>query len=439
MVDELRRRAAERLDIHTFNAMQDAMAAQPLPARIQLQAPTGAGKTLAFAVPFIASLPKGREGIKGVVIAPTRELVLQIFETVRALATPDFKTAAFYGGHDMQAEMASLTGSPDIIVATPGRLLDHIHRGAVDLRGVRSLVLDEYDKALELGFHEEMRAIMRRMKRVSTLILTSATSAAQLPDFVDGVDMSTLDFFDGEAPAPGLTVSRVHSDAADKLDTLEALLRRLCGTRTLVFVNHRDAAERVATAMRQRGIEAGLYHGALEQDMRERALILFGNGTTPVLVATDLAARGLDIDGVEAVVHYHMPLTPENWTHRNGRTGRQGADGSVYVIVSDVDKVPPFVSWTDEAEPASMPAQTCLPRITTLYINAGKRDKISRGDIAGFILRNSRLEAAELGRIDVRDHCAYAAVPAAKARETVEVLKPCKLKNKKVRVSQIKG
>lgn len=436
--DTLRRRAAERLSINEFNAMQQAMASQPLPARILLLAPTGAGKTLAYTIPFLASLSTKVEGIKGVVIAPTRELVLQIYEVVRTLAAPDFKVAAFYGGHNMQAEKASLTGNPDIIVATPGRLLDHIQRGNISLYDMRSLVLDEYDKSLELGFHDQMRSIMGRMRKVSTLILTSATQAAELPDFVDGSGITTLDFFNGEAVAPKLNICNIHSDCADKLDTLAALLRKICGTRTIVFVNHREAAERVATGMQKAGIKTGLYHGALDQDMRERALILFENGTTPVLAATDLAARGLDIDGVDAVVHYHLPIAAENWTHRNGRTGRQGADGKIFVITSDADKIQTFVTWDSTVDTDNIDQQEPLPRTTTLYINAGRKEKISRGDIAGYILRNSGLEGALLGRIDIRDHCAYAGVPANKARDIIEALKPFKLKGHKVRVSQIK-
>lgn len=437
-VQELESRAAERLDIPQLNGMQQAMASQTLPARILLLAPTGTGKTLAFALPFLASLPAGGDKVKGVVIAPTRELVLQIFEVIRTLASPEYKTAAFYGGHDMQAELASLSGKPDIIVATPGRLLDHLQRGALSLHYVRSLVLDEYDKSLELGFQKEMKSILGRLKMVSTLILTSATAAAQLPDFVDGVGMTALNFFGAGAPAPQPDILEVHSASADKLETLEALLHKLCGSRTLVFVNHREAADRVWGAMRGAGIPAGLYHGAMEQDMRERALIMFGNGSTPVLVATDLAARGLDIEGVDAVVHYHLPLTPEVWTHRNGRTARQGAGGQVYAIISDKDKVPSFVRTAGRVEPSELPEEACLPKITTLYINAGRREKISRGDVAGFILRNSGIEAAELGRIDLRDHCAYVAVPAGRAREIIEACKPYKLKGQRVRVSQIK-
>lgn len=436
--EELRRRAADRLGITAFNAMQEAAAALKGGSRSLLLAPTGAGKTLAFAVPFLASLPKPDGTPCGLVIAPTRELAVQIYETVRQLAAPDYKCSAFYGGHSMQAETASLSGRPDIIIATPGRVLDHLKRGGLSLHGVRSLVLDEYDKALELGFQADMKSIVGRLRNVSTLILTSATRASAIPDFMDATGMATLDFFDELTPAPQLDIARIDSADTDKLATLARVLEHL-GGRTLVFVNHREAAERTAQSLARLGVAAGLYHGALEQDDRERALILFANGTTPVLIATDLAARGLDIPEVETVVHYHLPVSPEVWTHRNGRTARQGGKGRVLAIINDKDRIPPFATFdrTETVEALGDAAPT--PEVITLYINAGRKEKISRGDVAGFILANTDITPAELGRIDLRDHAAFAAVPAAKARGAVEALKAHKLKNKKVRVNQIKG
>lgn len=436
---ELRQRAADRLGITQLNAMQQTMAAQPTPGRMLLLAPTGAGKTLAFALPLLTSLPAPQGSPCALVIAPTRELVVQTFETLRTLAAPDYKCAAFYGGHSMQSETASLSGNPDIIVATPGRALDHLRRGGLSLHQVRSLVLDEYDKSLELGFHREMKSIVGRLHNLETLILTSATKAAALPDFIDAGGLKTLDFFGKDTTVtPDIEVTAVESADTDKLDTLAALLKHI-GGRTLVFVNHREAAERVASSLAERGLHPGLYHGALEQADRERALILFGNGTTPTLVATDLAARGLDIDAVDNVVHYHLPVSAEAWTHRNGRTGRQGATGRAIVLLNDKDRIPPFVEIPKRQRIEDLRADATPAPVVTLYINAGRKDKISRGDVAGFILANTDLPPSELGRIDLRDHAAFAAVPAQRAREVIEALKPYKLKNTRVRVSQIKG
>lgn len=431
-------RVGERLNIKELTPMQREMLALRLPAKVMLQAPTGSGKTLAFALPFLLSLTPGAEGVKGLVLVPTRELALQVFEVVRTLATPEFKTAAFYGGHSFEAEVNTLAGNPDIVVATPGRLLDHIRRGSLNLFGVTSLVLDEYDKSLELGFQDEMRSIIGRLKNVKTMILTSATVLTEVPDFLSGVTFRHIDYTTPEETVvPEIDFRRVDSPSADKLETLVALLCDLGGERVIVFVNHRDAAERVYKHLVDLGFPAGLYHGGLEQNDRERALTLFSNGTTPVLVSTDLASRGLDISGVGAVIHYHLPVSPESMTHRNGRTGRMGAAGRAFAIISDKDKIPDFFPALDnywaEGTAGIVPSQWA-----TLHFNAGKREKISRGDIAGFLMQKGGLTRDEVGRIDVRDHQSYAAVPASKARETVIAVAPYKIKNTRVRVTRIK-
>ena len=431
-------RVTDRLKIKELTPMQREMLSLDLPARVMLQAPTGSGKTLAFALPFLRSLRQGGEGIKGLILVPTRELALQVYEVVRTLATPTFKTAAFYGGHSFETEVNTLAGNPDIVVATPGRLLDHIKRGSVALSGVGSLVLDEYDKSLELGFHAEMKSIIGRLRNVKTMILTSATVLSDVPDFLAGVKFRHIDYTTPEETVvPEIDFRRVDSPSADKLDTLDALLRDLGGERVIVFVNHRDAAERVYKHLAERGFPAGLYHGGLEQDARERALTLFSNGTTPVLVSTDLASRGLDISGVGAVIHYHLPVTPEVMTHRNGRTGRMGAVGRAFAILSDKDKIPDFFPALDNYWPDGT-ADVVPSQWATLHFNAGKREKISRGDIAGFLMQKGGLSKDEVGRIEVRDHQSFAAVPADKARATVIAVAPYKIKNTRVKVSRIK-
>ena len=218
-----------------------------------------------------------------------------------------------YGGHPFREEEASLSVAPDIVVATPGRLLDHINRSTIDLDGVATLVIDEYDKQLELGFEDEMRRICRRLKHVSTRILTSATGLGELPDWLplSGVKPEVLDFTEGGTPAPRPSIVRVGSPSRDKLDTLVDLLRARAGESAIVFVNHRESAERVWKRLRADHIPAGLYHGGLDQPERENALEMFANSTTPVLVSTDLGSRGLDIKGVDAVIHYHMPSSAE--------------------------------------------------------------------------------------------------------------------------------
>lgn len=431
---EIESRIAARLGIKSLLPMQRQMADIKLPARVLLCAPTGSGKTLAFAIAALRALDRPDGNVGTMVITPTRELTLQVYEILRTLAAPEFKTTALYGGHSFAAEAQSLEGKPEIIVGTPGRLLDHVKRGRLSLYNVRTLVIDEYDKALELGFHDDMKALVGRAVNLRNLVLTSATKG-DIPEFVGEVKQM-LDYSSNAEAQPDIEVFEVRSATPDKLDTLTELLHSLGGLKTIVFLNHRDAAERVYNHLQKEHFPAGLYHGGLEQAIRERSLILFNNGTTPILVATDLAARGLDIDEVGAVIHYHLPIERAAWTHRNGRTARMGAQGAAYAIISENDKLPEFARNLAAAKVE--PSDATWQPMATLYLNAGKKEKISRGDIVGYLCQKGGLTSAEIGKIDIRDHCAYVAVPADKARATAVALSPHKLKNTRVRVTQLK-
>lgn len=438
----IQQRIGERLGIATFTPMQKEVAALTAVRRLILLSPTGSGKTVAFVMPFLKAMDSVTDiadtEVRGVVLVPTRELAMQVFEVVRTVAAPELKTAVLYGGHSFATEQQSLAGKPHIVVGTPGRVLDHIRRGSLNVFSVKALVLDEYDKSLELGFLHDMKAIVGRMKNVSTLVLTSATRLRELPDFLGDAPFKVLDYSGADHQAtPKILFRKVESPSADKLDILDALLRDLGGKRVIVFVNHRDAAERVYNSLIGRGFPAGMYHGGLEQDKREKALTLFANGTTPVLVSTDLASRGLDIGHVGAVVHYHLPVNTEAMTHRNGRTGRMGAEGEAFAIVSEHDKVPDFFPALDNYWPAgkTLPAPSAT---ATLFFNVGKKDKISRGDIVGFLINKGGLSKEEVGRIDLGDHHAYVAVPGARARAAAVAVAPYKIKNTRVRVTQLK-
>lgn len=426
----------ERLNIEKLNSMQLAMQKQKS-KHIVLLAPTGSGKTVGFAIQLLRAVGKPCGKVQGVVIAPSRELVIQTAEVLRRVAV-GLKVSALYGGHSVLEEKATLSVAPDIVVATPGRLLDHMRRDRIDVCSARALVLDEYDKSLELGFQDEMSRIVRRMRSLSLVILTSATELEELPSFVDLGGAATVDFRGSAAPAEAkghVEVKRVLSVSPDKLDTLSDLLAALAGQRVIVFVNYRDAAERVFNAMKESKHPVGLYHGGLDQIDRDKAIVRFNNGTTPVLIATDLGSRGLDIDDVQAVVHYHMPSTAETWTHRNGRTGRMGADGRVYVIESADENVPEYVVTDGDYVPASAVQTTATP-MATLFFDAGKKDKISRGDIVGYLCQQGGLTARAIGKIDLRDRFAYVAVPRDVVKKLLKDLEGKKIKGKKVRISE---
>lgn len=423
-----------RLGIDTLNEMQLRMAGIQTKGVVTLLAPTGSGKTIAFAIPLLKNLKPSSGQVQAVVMAPSRELVLQIADVIRPIAT-GLKTVAFYGGHSMREEVNSLSVTPDIIVATPGRLLDHIKRGQLDLGTVSTLVLDEYDKALELGFADEMKRVCRRLTGVKLVILTSATPLLELPTYLPSGTPLVIDFSGEESPRKRLQIVHVESPARDKLDTLVELLRSLNDGKIIVFANHRESVERIYSALKKAGLPVGLYHGGLDQNDRENAVELLANGTTPILVSTDLGSRGLDISELSAVIHYHLPPSPEAWTHRNGRTARQDANGEIYVITAEGEDIPEYVEWDREYYPTGKSNAPVKSHSATLYFNVGKKEKISRGDIVGFLIAKGGLDAKEIGRISLRDHSALVAIPSDKAKATLRQLEPHKIKNTRAKIS----
>lgn len=430
---------SRRHGIERLNEMQRQMLESTENA-ITVISPTGSGKTLAFACRMLKELSVRSARPQAVVIAPSRELAMQIFSVVRPIAQ-DCKTVALYGGHSMSDEKNSLHPLPDIIIATPGRLLDHLQRGHLDLYELGTLVLDEYDKSLELGFEGEMRRIISRIKKIRTIILTSATSIGNMPDYLRINNPRLMDFSGETHPESRMQTVEVTSFTRDKLDTLTNLLQNFRhDSRTIVFVNHRESAERVYSRLRADKIAATLYHGALDQQQRTMAIDLFTNGTAPVLVATDLAARGLDIADIENIIHYHLPASEQIWTHRNGRTARRDATGSVWVILSEADNRPDFIAFDRTFIPQASDdiPRNRASRIDTLYLSAGKKEKISRGDVAGFIAASGVTLPSEIGKIQVHDHHSVVAVPSSKAKDTVTALSAMKLKGKKVRVSIVR-
>ncbi len=428
-------RLRERHGISELNEMQQLMAGTDA-RKLILLSPTGSGKTAAFIIRLLRALKNADGTLQAVIMAPSRELVLQIADVVRPVAA-GLKTVAFYGGHAMTEEVNSLKVTPDIIVSTPGRLLDHITRGTLDVTGVGALVLDEYDKSLELGFHDEMKRIARRMKHLNLVMLTSATRLDELPEFLPMKGAEVVDFT-ASGQRSRLQIVRVDSPERDKLATLGDLLHSLPNGRAIVFVNHRESAERVYNYLRKERFPVGLYHGGLEQRERQLAVDLFNNGTTPVLVSTDLGSRGLDIDDVNYVIHYHLPLSPESWTHRNGRTARMGASGTAYTIIAEEENIPECVSWDRTFVPKGEATEGIRSDVATIYFNAGKKEKISRGDIAGYLIQKGGLTKDEVGKIVVGDHSAIAAVPRAKIGKVIEAVAPHKLKNVRVKVSALK-
>ena len=426
-----------RLGISDLNDLQKSVLKNlKISSSAIIYSPTVSGKTLAFSVTLLKALKNfDTEKLQAVIIAPSRELVIQISDVIRPIA-PDYKVTSLYGGHNVADEKNSLQNVPSIIVGTPGRLLDHANRGNIDLTNVRQLILDEFDKCLELGFEEEMRKLLKKMPNLSRKILTSATILNEIPDFVNLREYVTLDFLgSAENPSERTTVWQVKSEEKDKLAALRTLLYSIPQGKTIIFANYRDAVSRIYQNLKDNQISAGIYHGALEQMDREKAIAMFNNESYPILVSTDLGSRGLDIKEVKNIIHYHLPISQESYTHRNGRTARVDKTGDVYILTHQDEQLPDFVTIDETFNlPEKCEQKSIVNRNNTLYFKAGKKEKISKADIVGFIANNSQIVPNEIGVINVYDHYALVAVPKQKAKTAISQLLKAKIKGKKIRI-----
>ncbi len=423
----------ENLKIAELNEMQlKAMQAIEKETDVVLLAPTGSGKTLAFLLPLLNFLDKNNPGVQALILAPSRELSIQIESVFKSMIS-GFKVNCCYGGHSMQIEKNNLKQPPAVLIGTPGRIADHIDHRRINVSTIKTLVLDEFDKSLEMGFEAEMSFIIGKL-RLNKRILTSATQAIEIPEYTGIRKAVVLDFVEDQKPV-NLVMKAVMSDSRDKLDTLFQLLCTLGNRSTLVFCNHREAVERVSNYLNQGGIANGFFHGGMEQDDRERALIKFRNGSHHLLITTDLAARGLDIPEIFNIIHYHLPTTEDAFTHRNGRTARMNASGVSYVLLSKDENRPSFLPKSIILE--ELPANPPKPEPSdwkTLYLAAGKKDKISKADIAGFLMQKGQLQKDELGLIIVLDFVSFAAVKRTKAAHVVQLVRNETLKKKKVKI-----
>ncbi|WP_320052863.1 DEAD/DEAH box helicase [uncultured Acetobacteroides sp.] len=385
--------------------------------------PTGSGKTLAFLIPIVHHLRPNAGFVQALVLTPTRELALQIEQVFRHLKTP-FKVVCCYGGHPFWMEANSLKEAPALLIGTPGRIADHLRRGTVSPDLIDFLVLDEFDKSLELGFDEEMVQIRDSLGRLSKTVLTSATDALEIPAFVGLSAPLKLSYLDQAGTAERLEVKLVRSEHHDKFGALVNLICQLGESTMLVFVNHRDAADRLSSMLLEEGIISDVFHGGLEQPERERSLIKFRNGSIKILVATDLASRGLDIPEIGHVVHYQLPETEEAFIHRNGRTARMKANGCAVLVLAEAEELPYYASADIEPLPLDRESELpSAPEWTTVYIGAGKKDKLSKVDVVGFLIQKGGIEKADIGRIDILDKMAFVAVKRHLAHELVRAVR----------------
>ena len=423
------------LTIDKLNEMQLAsLEANAKNDNIILLAATGSGKTLAFLLPLLETLNPEISEPQALIIVPSRELAIQIDDVFRKMAT-GFKVTLCYGGHKRETEENNLKEAPTLIIGTAGRLADHIRRNNFSLNNIKTLVLDEFDKSLELGFKEEMSFIVGSLKNINKRILTSATNAVPVPDFIGLTEPVRLNFLnEPENSASMLDIKTVFSPDKDKVPTLFKLICYLGNRSTVVFCNHRESVERTSNMLSEKGILNVFYHGGMEQQERDSALCKFRNGTSNVLITTDLASRGLDIPHIRYIVHFHLPATEDVFTHRNGRTARMDASGTAILILSEEENLPNYISGAESIDLPETDSLPEKPKWSTLFIAAGKKDKVNKIDIVGFLSKKGELKKEDIGIIEVKDFFSFVAVRKIKVGHVLELIKNEKIKNKKVKI-----
>lgn len=430
----------ERLKIKELNEMQlSAIETIESNNELILLSATGSGKTLAFLLPILESLKSDVNYCQALILVPSRELALQIDSVLKQMQT-GYKITCCYGGHKREIEENNLVQPPAIIIGTAGRMADHIRRNNIELKNIKFLVLDEFDKILELGFLEEMEFIIKSLPSVEKRMLTSATYTEEIPAFVKMTNPVTLNHLSKDGiDSEILRINTLFSANKDKLDTLLQLICYTGNTSTIVFCNHRESVERVSGYLLEQGIVNVFYHGGMEQQDREVALCKFRNSSSDILITTDLASRGLDIANIRNIIHYHMPPDEASFTHRNGRTARMNSTGNVYVIFAEDETLPRYIK--ENSVTFTMPEKLSLPdkpKWSTLFISAGKKDKINKIDIVGFLSQKGNLKKDEIGLVEVKDFSAFAAIRKSKVEQVLDSIGEEKMKNKKVKIALAK-
>lgn len=439
-LNDYQRYALDKLAIETLTPMQESALHTAREAKeIILLSPTGTGKTLAYLLPLIERLKEGSACVQAMVIVPSRELALQIETVLKTMHLP-WKAMSVYGGRAAMDEHRTMKGlQPTVIIGTPGRLNDHLEKGNIDATTIATLVIDEFDKCLELGFQGEMQQVIDKLPAVKHRYLTSATDMDELPAFTGMRRAVKLNYLSATENDAKVHTYIVHSESKDKLHTLYKLLCTFDDGQTIVFCNHRESVDRVGAYLREQKLYFEAYHGGMEQEVRERALYKFRCGSSNVLISTDLAARGLDIPEVRHIVHYHLPSSEEGYIHRTGRTARWNAEGSSYLILHSEERAPEYLP--EEVADYPLPERVGRPAPpiwTTLYIGKGKKDKINKVDIAGFLYKKGGLTRDDVGPIDVHDYYAYVSVSRSKVRQLLTLISNEKIKGMKTRIEVAK-
>jgi superfamily II DNA/RNA helicase len=395
-------------------------------------------------MPLVQLVDADSDEVQAVVITPGRELALQSAEVLKSMGS-GLRGMACYGGRPTMDEHRVLRQvKPQIIFGTPGRLNDHLEKRNILADDIKYLVIDEFDKCLEMGFQDEMSALIDKLPNINRHFLLSATEAEEIPHFLrrdKKAKVTNISYLDSEEQVPDrIGIYQVNSPEKDKLESLKQLLLSLGDQSTIVFLNYRQSVERVDDFLRQQGFATSAFHGGLEQQEREDALYKFSNGSANVFVSTDLGSRGLDIPDIDNIIHYHIPETEDNYIHRVGRTARWDKQGRAFFLLSPGEHLPEYVD--SEVRIYEIPDTTGMKpseaKMATVYIGKGKKDKISKGDIVGFICKNANLQGKEIGKIDVKDRYSYVAVPRKKLRQVINSCKGVKIKGIRTVVEEVR-
>jgi superfamily II DNA/RNA helicase len=423
----------KNLGFKALNPMQEAMlSASSKNPNLLLLAPTGSGKTFAYLASILSQL-EDKPGVQALLLAPTRELVLQIENVLKMMKLP-YKVNACYGGHKFSVERQNFTSPPTILIGTPGRVEDHIRRGTFNPKTISRIVFDEFDKALEFGFSKQMENILKEIPNCKGKLLVSATQAIEIPEYLQLNTIHTVDFSEEEK---GTIKSQQITTLIDKKTEGLFQLLKSFGTNknAIVFSNHREACDRICDYLDEHEVVYSIFHGGLEQSQRELELLKFRNGSSRILIATDIAARGIDIPELDAVIHYQMPNTESTFVHRNGRTARMKSSGRSILIRTENDALPSYLKET----PALLNLETYNaiedPEWITFYVGKGKKDKVNKMDLVGFFLQFDFVSKTDLGLIEVKDFSAYIAIKRNKSKRLLAASQNLKIKNKKAKIA----
>ena len=430
--------------------------AQSLPAILDrrdliAQAPTGSGKTAAFGLGLLHGIDAAASRPQALVLCPTRELADQVGKQLRKLATgiANLKLSVLYGGTPLAPQLASLAQhAPQVVVGTPGRVLELVQQDALDLRGVRTLVLDEADRMLDMGFDEPIRALVKRTPKDRQTLLFSATFPDAIRSLAQAMLRDPLEVsVDGEAHAPRIEAHFFEAEPARRAPQLAALLLQFRPASTVVFCNMRKDTEEVVGSLEHYGFTALALHGDMEQRDREEVLVRFANRSCNVLVASDVAARGLDIDDIGAVVNYELPTDADTYLHRVGRTGRAGRDGLALSLVAEKERGRAALIEQRQGSPIRYQRIEALdgkPRgvpqaaMVTLRIDAGRTDKLRPGDIVGALTGDAGgLPKDAIGKIDVFPTRSYVAIVRKEGEHALAQLRAGKIKGRRFRVHRL--